>query len=193
MDVELKVERTKNGHYFRPESDKAETVQQDEIKVSQQGDAAAPPRRVLAFAYKQGPSFFRSGDLEVDTGKLQWKDDPRRPLWVNKMGQLRILSPDAVEAIFYLYRTTGDAKWRQMARTMFRMTLETLQNSNGGAKGVWKINELNDDGTGLASSSWLSKTLKYYFLLFSDKNYYSLDDYVFTSGGHLLRKAEVKT
>ncbi|CCE90953.1 putative mannosidase MNL2 TDEL_0C00640 [Torulaspora delbrueckii] len=193
LDVELKVERTKNGHYYRLDSDKAETVQQDEIKVSQQGDVTVPPRRVLAFAYKQGPSFFRSGDLEVDTRKLQWKDDPRRPLWVNKMGQLRVLSPDAVEAIFYLYRTTGDAKWRQMARTMFQMTLETLQNSNGGAKGVWKINELYDDGTGLASSSWLSKTLKYYFLLFSDKNYYSLDDYVFTSGGHLLRKAEVKS
>lgn len=187
FDPEAKIERTKNGHYYTASMPRPEVAHQDAIRVSEQKEVDVPPQRVLAFTHKLDLSYFKLGDLEIDKS-LKWKDDPRRPLWVNKMGPLNMLSSDAVEAVFYLYRVTGDSKWREIARSMFQMTLANLQSSNGGAKGVWKIGEIYDDGSGLASSLWISRTLKYYFLLFSDRDYYSLDDFVFTSGGHILTR-----
>lgn len=188
FEVKRKIERTTDGSYYRSNADALEDVRQDEIKVSHEEDPMVPPTRVLAFAYRQGPSFFKPGDLDIDPNSLQWIKDPVRPLWVNKMGHMTILSPDIVEAMFYLYRTSGESKWRNMARKMLQMTLSVLQNSNGGAKGVWKINELYDDGSEMPLSRWLSRTLKFYFLLFSDKDEYSLENYTVTSGGHFLRK-----
>lgn len=191
FDSNLKMERANAGFYYYPESSRSGVVHQDIIAVSDKESINEVQQKIVAFAVKEGPSFYNLGDLEIDVQSRQWKQDPQRPLWVNKMGPMGLLASNAIESVLYLYRTTGDSKWRNMGREMFRFTVDNLQSFNGGAKGVWKVSELYEDGRGLASSTWLSQTLKYYFLLFSDSSYLSFDDYVLTSGGHLLNSTGV--
>lgn len=186
FDSQLKMERANGGFYYHAGSSKTEVVHQDDIAVISEKSPNGAPQTVVTFAVKEGPSVYEVGDLEVDEQSEQWKHDPERPLWVNKMGPMGLLAPNAIEAVFYLYRMTGDSKWRTMGREMFKTTVDNLQNANGGAKGVWKVNELHEKGHGLASSVWLSQTLKYFYLLFSDSSYLSFNEYVFTAGGHLL-------
>ncbi|QLQ79309.1 hypothetical protein HG537_0B06570 [Torulaspora globosa] len=184
FDSKLKMERANDGLYYHTDSSSTD------IAVINGKNTNEAQQTIVIFAAKQGPSIYEVGDLEVDVQSKQWKNDPQRPLWVNKMGPMGLLAPNAIEAVFYLYRITGDTKWRTMGREMFKTTVDNLQNVNVGAKGVWKVNELHENGHGLASSVWLSQTLKYFYLLFSDSSYLSFDEYVFTAGGHLLSTTE---
>ncbi|QLG72870.1 hypothetical protein HG535_0D05790 [Zygotorulaspora mrakii] len=144
--------------------------------------------RTLWFSESQGPSFLNLKSDDVQEETQEWKQHPSMPLWVNKMGKTNILSSTLIESVFYLYRITGETKWRKIGETMFKNTLEKLQALNAGAKGVWKVEEMHEDLEGKSLSEWYSRTLKYYYLLFSSSDDYTLDDYVFTSGGHLLKR-----
>ncbi|QLL31795.1 hypothetical protein HG536_0B06630 [Torulaspora globosa] len=186
FDSQLKIQRANDGFYYNLESSRSEVVHQDDIAITNGKNTNGARQTVVAFAVKEGPAIYEVGDLEVEVQSKQWKHDPQRPLWLNKMGPMRLLAPSAIESVLYLYRMTGDSKWRTMGREMFRTTVDNLQNLNGGAKGVWKVSELHDNGRSLASSVWLSQTLKYFYLLFSDSSYLPFDEYVFTAGGHLL-------
>lgn len=192
FDVTDKLDRISGGYYNSDRSAEQKDIGEG-ITLSEKEDKTDSLQRVISFASEQGPAFLNINTEDIDMVAHQWKQDPSMPLWVNGIDRTSILSSNLIESIFYMYRISGESRWRKMGQTLFKMTLETLSSSNSGAKGVWTINELHDDAKGKCLSEWYSKTLKYYYLLFSNANDYTLDDYVFTFGGHLMRReSEVK-
>lgn len=129
--------------------------------------------------------------IDINIVSKKWIDDPNRPLWINKIEEERLLSPELIKSIFFLYRTTGDEKWRKMGIQLKDYIIKRLTNSNSGAKGVWTISELNVK-SGAIPSYWFSQTLKYYYLLFSNPDEYSLDEFILTDGAHFLKRRVLK-
>lgn len=147
-------------------------------------------RKILMFGLTQGIGELNYGEQDIDRNSGKWKHDPERPFWVNKVGKRRLLSSNVIESIFYMYRITGESRWRKMGAELLKKTIENLQKYHSGAKGVWSVQEFEDDDDCSIPSSWFSQTLKYYYLLFSDISDYTLDRYIYTSGGHLMKRPQ---
>lgn len=186
FDKKEKIKNIKKGRYTNKGAQKAGD-NKVELNSLQAQKEIKGMRKVLTFGLEQGLGELNYGSGDIDrSGK--WKNDPDRPLWVNKLGKKRLLSPNVIESIFYMYRITGESQWRKMGAELFMMTIENLRKNHSGAKGVWSVRELEEDRDAFIPSSWFSQTLKYYCLLFSDTSDYTLDGYVYTSGAHLMKK-----
>ncbi|KAM0247903.1 hypothetical protein ACHAQJ_009650 [Trichoderma viride] len=101
-----------------------------------------------------------------------------------------ILRPEAIESVFVLYRATGRADLLDSAWTMFdsinRATSTKLANS-----AVWDITIPQDQEPERADSMesfWLGETLKYFYLIFSEPDVISLDEYVFNTEAHPFKR-----
>ncbi|KAK8217854.1 glycosyl hydrolase family 47-domain-containing protein [Phyllosticta capitalensis] len=100
-----------------------------------------------------------------------------------------LLRPEAIESVFYLYRISGDAYWREAGWRMF----EGIQAHCRAAYGYSAI----DDVTKTAptqrdemESFWLAETLKYFWLLFEDEDVLSLDQWVLNTEAHAFRRGD---
>ncbi|KAF2819458.1 seven-hairpin glycosidase [Ophiobolus disseminans] len=103
-----------------------------------------------------------------------------------------LLRPEAIESVFVLYRITGDPALQDAAWRMF----EAINNATFAEyahsaiadvtieKG--KVTEKLDQ----CESFWMAETLKYFYLIFSDPHLVSLDDYVFNTEAHPLRRPQ---
>ncbi|AQZ19101.1 MNL2 (YLR057W) [Zygosaccharomyces parabailii] len=182
-----KIQDIADGRYAH-----ASTSGIEESKVrmsgSQKEDEHDGILKILMFGLSQGLDdlSYNIDDINVESG--EWKADPSRPLWVNKMGKKSLLSPNVIESMFYMYRITGESRWRQMGRDLLEMTIKILKATHSGAKGVWKVGESDEEDNWVLPSSWFSQTLKYYYLLFSDVEDFTLDEYIYTAGGHLMKR-----
>lgn len=103
------------------------------------------------------------------------------------------LRPEALESVFYMYRITGDEKWRNygwdMIQSILRLTA-IYSSDNEQVIGYAGVADVTDD-TGsknnivdVEESFWMGETLKYAYLLFDDFDHVSLDDYVFNTEAH---------
>lgn len=97
------------------------------------------------------------------------------------------LRPEYVESLFVIYRITKDEKLQELAWDVFQ-SLENFCKISSGGYGVLK--DVNDPtkGQGDMPSYFLAETLKYLLLIFGPDDYVSLEDFVFTTEGHPLRK-----
>jgi mannosyl-oligosaccharide alpha-1,2-mannosidase len=98
-----------------------------------------------------------------------------------------ILRPEAIESVFMMYRITGDVEWQDKAWRMFeRIEHETRTDIANSAIG----DVTSDEPPKLDSmeSFWLAETLKYFYLIFSDMDLVSLDEYVLNTEAHPLRR-----
>lgn len=189
FDKNEKIQNILDGRYTNQD---ALTVGDTKVELNslqtQKGNKGM--RKILMFGLTQGIGELNYGDQDIDRNSGKWKHDPERPFWVNKVGKKRLLSSNLIESIFYMYRITGESRWRKMGAELLKKTIENLQKYHSGAKGVWSVREFEDDDDCPIPSSWFSQTLKYYYLLFSDISDYTLDRYIYTSGGHLMKKAQ---
>ncbi|KAJ1980163.1 hypothetical protein H4R35_001220 [Dimargaris xerosporica] len=99
--------------------------------------------------------------------------------------QSYLLRPETIESLMYLYRFTGDPKYQQMGWDAYK-ALELYARAPAGYATVKDVERAHRVGNQHDSmpSFFLAETLKYLFLLFSDKSVYSLDDYVFNTEAH---------
>ena len=86
-------------------------------------------------------------------------------------------------SLLVLYRTTGDDKYRDRGWALFEQI--SLRCAVGGAF-AGLVDVFGDARRKRMPSHFIGATLKYLYLLFSEKDHYSLDDWVFTNGGHLV-------
>lgn len=100
-----------------------------------------------------------------------------------------ILRPEVVESYFYLWRLTKDTKYRDWAWEAAQAIEEHCKAKYGYA-GLHNVNDhrsdisaLHDD---LQRSFFLAETLKYLYLIFSDDDLISLDEFVFNTEAHPL-------
>ena len=86
-----------------------------------------------------------------------------------------------------MWRTTHDEKYRDWAWKTF-LAIEKYCKTPGGYAGLQNVDSTskgnNDD---LQQSFFLAETLKYLYLIFSDDDVISIDEYVFNTEAHPMR------
>lgn len=98
-----------------------------------------------------------------------------------------ILRPEAIESVFILYRITGDDAYQEIAWEMFQK-IENATKTDIGNAAVNDVTKAMPDNIDSMESFWLAETLKYFYLVFSEPDLISLDDYVMNTEAHPLRR-----
>jgi mannosyl-oligosaccharide alpha-1,2-mannosidase len=112
----------------------------------------------------------------------------RLPKGVTAMGDKSYkLRPEAIESIFVLYRITGDERLREEAWKIFEAIVAETRTDIAFASiddVTWKHSPKSDR----MESFWMAETLKYFYLLYSEPDVISLDDFVFNTEAHPFRR-----
>jgi mannosyl-oligosaccharide alpha-1,2-mannosidase len=96
------------------------------------------------------------------------------------------LRPEAIESVFIMYRITGDISWMEKGWKMFEAISKHTKTEIAHARLVNVMDEhpAHEDSM---ESYWLAETLKYFYLLYSEPNLVSLDEFVLNTEAHPLR------
>lgn len=97
------------------------------------------------------------------------------------------LRPEFIESLYYFYVITGDRTYQDMGWKIFQ-SFERYTKVLHGYTSIGNIKDPSDtEPLDNMESFWLSETLKYFYLLFSDnRNEIDLNKFVFTTGAHLM-------
>ncbi|EGV59931.1 hypothetical protein CANTEDRAFT_110685 [Yamadazyma tenuis ATCC 10573] len=111
-----------------------------------------------------------------------------RDFYIKPLDKHNLQRPETVESLFYLYRLTGDEKYRRYGYKIFQKFVQHSRYVS--EEGDVSYTSL-DDMTVIppkrrdnVESFWWAETLKYLFLLFDDENKLPLDKYVFNTEAH---------
>lgn len=98
-----------------------------------------------------------------------------------------ILRPEAIESVWYMYRITGSTHWREAGWRMFQAINKHTSTTYGNSAidDVTKAIPLIKDEM---ESFWLAETLKYFYLLFSEEDVVSLDEWVLNTEAHPFKR-----
>lgn len=97
-----------------------------------------------------------------------------------------VLRPEVAESLLILYRVTGDKTYRDWGWEIFR-GFERSSRMCSGYSGLLDTQSTNHKyRIDRMESGFIAGTLKYLYLLFSDRTLFPLDDWVFNSHGHML-------
>ncbi|OBA23402.1 hypothetical protein METBIDRAFT_37870 [Metschnikowia bicuspidata var. bicuspidata NRRL YB-4993] len=103
--------------------------------------------------------------------------------------------PETVESFFYLYKLTGDEKYRQWGYEIFRnfVTHSRVEGKDGKVTytSLKDVTSTPPKYLDNMESFWLAETLKYLYLLFDDDNKLPLTEYVFNTEAHPLPKFDM--
>ncbi|PSN69513.1 seven-hairpin glycosidase [Corynespora cassiicola Philippines] len=103
--------------------------------------------------------------------------------------------PEYVESLFYAYRITGEERFREWAWEAFQ-AMEKHCKAPYGYAGLLDVFDGGEGGTEKKTeerwideqeSFWAAETLKYLYLTFEDRKVASLDQWVFSTEGHVFR------
>ena len=100
-----------------------------------------------------------------------------------------VLRPEAIESVFILYRITGRKDLIESAWKMFEAIEQNTKTPLGNSA---LDNIVTHDGKPTMSDSmesfWMGETLKYFYLTFSEPDLINLDEYVFNTEAHPLKR-----
>jgi hypothetical protein len=102
------------------------------------------------------------------------------------------LRPEYVESLFVIYRITKDEKLQEMAWDLFQSLEKFCKISSGGYAVLKDVNDPTKGYIDDMPSYFLAETLKYLLLIFGPDDYVSLEDFVFTTEAHPLRKLRTR-
>jgi mannosyl-oligosaccharide alpha-1,2-mannosidase len=88
-----------------------------------------------------------------------------------------ILRPEAIESVFILYRITGDTRYQDIAWKMFE-SIDRVCKTDISYASLHTVLQEKPPQADSSESFWMAETLKYFFLIFSEPDVISLDDYV---------------
>lgn len=101
-----------------------------------------------------------------------------------------ILRPEAIESVFILYRITGDRTLQEKAWKMFQ-SIEKYAKTDIAYAAIEDVTVKHIKDTKHSDSMesfWTAETLKYFYLIFSEPDVISLDEFVFNTEAHPLRR-----
>jgi mannosyl-oligosaccharide alpha-1,2-mannosidase len=117
--------------------------------------------------------------------------DRLRPGFASITDRRYILRPEAIASVFILYRITGDTKLLDDAWTMFSSINEHTRTDLANAA-IGDVTVPSAPKYDSMESFWTAETLKYFYLVFSEPDLISLDEYVFNTEAHPFRRPEHK-
>ncbi|KAK3689612.1 glycosyl hydrolase family 47-domain-containing protein [Podospora appendiculata] len=118
------------------------------------------------------------------------KDEKIPPGFVSLNDPRYILRPEAIESVWIMYRITGDPSWQEKGWRMFEAVIRATQTDVGHSaiSDVTVTAPTKPTMLDSMESFWLAETLKYFYLLFSTPDVISLDEWVFNTEAHPLRR-----
>ncbi|OQV10415.1 hypothetical protein CLAIMM_14417 [Cladophialophora immunda] len=132
-----------------------------------------------------------SDDIDAD-----WRSD--YDIHSNDVHNLQ--RPETIESLFYMYRITKDRKYRQWGWEMFeafREHTKVVDELTGKVYAYTSLDTVMENPVrerkrrDNMESFWLAETLKYFYLLFSDDDFFPLDSVVFNTEAHPLPKFDI--
>jgi len=134
----------------------------------------------------------RAGSTSANSNVNEIILEKRLPLGFTDIDDRRyILRPEAIESVFIMHRTTGDQMYQEKAWDMFQ-SIRNITETQFANAALSDITAIGIDGLrpkdDRMESFWLTETLKYFYLIFSDPSLISLDQYVFNTEAHPLRR-----
>lgn len=132
-----------------------------------------------------------SGEIAIFNTKSNEEND----IWFKPTDVHNLQRPETIESIYYMYKLTGDVKYRKWGYDLFRSFVKAARVK--GPDGRYTYTCLKDVTTTAPShddnmeSFWLAETLKYFYLLFDDDNLVPLTEYVFNTEAHPLPRFEM--
>ncbi|CAG8129739.1 unnamed protein product [Penicillium salamii] len=132
-------------------------------------------------------------------GSESWRSD----IDIRRNDRHNLQRPETIESLVYMYRITGDEIYREWGWEIFKSfirhtavvekkSVSRLPTSTA-KEPVLRIKGFTSLGNADAvppykrdnmESYWMAETLKYFYLLFSDKEFISLEDHVFNTEAH---------
>ena len=85
--------------------------------------------------------------------------------------------PEAIESLFILYRTTGDRSLPETAWKIFQ-AIEKHTRTDIAYSTIEDVTVTDPKRVDRMESFWSAETLKYFYLIFSEPDLISLDEYV---------------
>ncbi|KAI0124648.1 family 47 glycosyl hydrolase [Xylariales sp. AK1849] len=119
---------------------------------------------------------------EFDPGpEATWRQD----FDVHAMDTHNLQRPETVESLFYMWRITGETKYRDWGWDMFKSFMNyTAVEEGGGFTSLSNANKIPPTTRDNMESFWLAETLKYFYLLFSPNDLLPLDKVVINTEAH---------
>ena len=102
-----------------------------------------------------------------------------------------ILRPEAIESVFIMYRITGDTTFQDKAWTMFQ-SIEKHTRTDIAYAALENVAKQKPVQLNQMESFWMGETLKYFYLIFSEPDVVSLDEYIFNTEAHPFRRPGTK-
>ncbi|ORZ04728.1 glycoside hydrolase [Lobosporangium transversale] len=120
-------------------------------------------------------------------GKTELQHRPGSDFIINDRDGHNWLRPETVESLFYLWRLTGDEKYRQWGWNIFESIEKYSKVSSGGYSSIHDIRRAdNIVFSDKMETFFLAETLKYFYLLFGSNDVLPLEKYVFNTEAHPL-------
>jgi len=123
--------------------------------------------------------------LPPGMGEPEAEKDSMKRDYVNSWSEAYLLRPETVESIFYMWRTTGDVKWRERGYAIFQ-AIEKYARATNGYTSVHGVDSPQVRALDDMPSWFLAETLKYLYLLFDDVNSIMFNNWVFNTEAHPL-------
>ena len=106
-------------------------------------------------------------------------------------GEKSLIRPESIESWFYLWRLTGDEKYREWAWD-YAKGIEKWAKSDVGYSGLKNVNFVDENEKlgnmdGEQHTFILAETFKYLYLIFSDDDLIDLTEWVFNTEAHPLK------
>lgn len=127
------------------------------------------------------------GTSAIEIGRYLARERQLAPGYTSWGDNRYILRPEAIESLFVMYRLTGDPKYPEAAWRMFQAVQLACKTTVAYAaiSDVRMVPPVQQDRM---ESFWLAETLKYAYLIFSEPDIVSLDEWVLNTEAHPLRR-----
>ncbi|KAF2499247.1 seven-hairpin glycosidase [Lophium mytilinum] len=135
------------------------------------------PPQMMRHGILKGPETLDPAD------DADWKQD-----YILKPADTHNLQrPETVESLFYMWRITGDEKYRNWGWEMFQSFVKhTLLEDGAGFSSIGDVTQIPPPSRDNMESFWLAETLKYFYLLFGPNDVLPLTEVVLNTEAHPL-------
>ena len=107
-------------------------------------------------------------------------------LIVNPLDAHNLLRPEFIESLYYFWALTGNKTYQDMGWVIFE-AFERYTKVEHGYTSIGDVRSPHDTKPkDMMESFWLAETLKYFYLLFSEKDKIDLNKFVFNTEGHFI-------
>ncbi|KAK4233537.1 endoplasmic reticulum mannosyl-oligosaccharide 1,2-alpha-mannosidase [Achaetomium macrosporum] len=130
-------------------------------------------------------------ETQTGTETIEARDN-LPPGFTDMHARYYILRPEAIESVFVLYRVTADAALLDRGWEMWMAIDRATRTERGTNSAILDVHpgqgETPPPMSDSMESFWLSETLKYFYLLFSEPGVVSLDEWVLNTEAHPFRR-----